>query len=234
MGAAPQCGQAGLTDVAKLPSECQASQTKASNAGCSRRAEVRCVRSFVYIWAGLSERAEWSDGWGLARQLGGSRVAKHDLPLSARPCTSHPENSMRRMPIPSLVIAVTLAVLLPLEQAHCAWMGLQKHVAPVAATAPLGHECCESAPAPETDHHSKPEGVPQGCTCAQLPVVTLPTVVAAGSDAPPVTSIAVLTVLSVIVPVSMVTETVPALDVGSPPLPDDPGAHGLRAPPVSA
>jgi len=39
---------------------------------------------------------------------------------------------------------------------------------------------------------------------------------------------------AIIAPVSVVTETVPALDVGSPPLPDDPGAHGLRAPPVSA
>ena len=141
---------------------------------------------------------------------------------------------MRRMPIPSLVIAVMLAVLLPLEQAHCAFMGLQRHVTPVAATAPTGHECCESPPASAPGHHPTPESVPQGCSCAQLPVVTLPAAVTVASDAPPVTSIAMLTVPVVIAPVSIVTETVPALDVGSPPLPDDPGAHGLRAPPISA
>jgi hypothetical protein len=70
--------------------------------------------------------------------------------------------------------------------------------------------------------------------CEQLPLVTLSGAFASGTQAPSVTSLAVVTVPSVIAPVSIVTETVPALDVGSSPLPDDPGAHGLRAPPVSA
>lgn len=141
---------------------------------------------------------------------------------------------MRSMPIPSLVIALTLAVLLPLELAHCAWMGLERHTEPVAATASTGHECCEAPPAPGSDHHSGAEAVPQGCTCAQLPAFTLPTVLAAFSVDSPLTPIAVLTVPAAITQVSIVTEPVPALDVGSTPLRDDPGAHGLRAPPVSA
>jgi hypothetical protein len=141
---------------------------------------------------------------------------------------------MRRMPIPNLVLAATLALLLPLEQAHCAWMGLQKHSAPAAAPSPSGHECCASPTTPEPDHDSKPEKAPQGCACEQLPTVTMPTVITAGTEAPSVTSIAVLTITSAIAPVSIVKETVPALDVGSPPLPDDPAAHGPRAPPASA
>ena len=139
---------------------------------------------------------------------------------------------MRSMPVPSLVIALALAVLLPLELAHCAWMGLQTHTAPVATAEAAGHECCEAPSTSGPDHNSRPEGIPQGCTCAQLPSVTLPTVIAAGSFAPPLAPIAVLVVPTGIAPVSIVTETVPALDVWSPALRDDPGAHGQRAPPV--
>ena len=72
------------------------------------------------------------------------------------------------------------------------------------------------------------------CAHAGVCVRTLPAVFASGAVAPSVTSFAVLTVPSVGAPASVSTETVPALDVGSSPLPDDPGAHGLRAPPVSA
>jgi hypothetical protein len=141
---------------------------------------------------------------------------------------------MRRMPIPNLVLAAMLALLLPLEQAHCAWMGLQTHAAPAAATSPTGHECCASPTTSEPDPQAQPERASQGCACELLPSGTLPAVIASGVEAPPVTSLAVLTVPSVIAPVPVSTETVPALDVGSSPLPDDPGAHGLRAPPVSA
>lgn len=141
---------------------------------------------------------------------------------------------MSRISIPSLVIAVTLAGLLPLELAHCAWMGFQMHGVPLATTTAVGHACCEAPPTGEPEHHSGSEDVPQGCTCAQLPVVTLPTVLSARTIAPSVTSIAVLTVPAAIAPVSIVMETVPALELGSPRLRDGPGAHGSRAPPVSA
>ncbi len=144
------------------------------------------------------------------------------------------ENSMKRMPIPNLVLAAVLALLLPLEQAHCVWMGFEKHAAPVATSAPTGHECCESPSSPAPDHHKQPAGKSHGCVCEQIPTAALPTLFTAGTEAPSVTSIAMLTVPSVIAQVSIVTETVPALDVGSSPLLNDPGAHGLRAPPVSA
>jgi len=154
--------------------------------------------------------------------------------VAERRLVPQPESPMKRMPIPNLVLAATLALLLPLEQAHCAWMGLQKQAPPVATTSPAGHECCVSPATPEPDPQSQPESVPQCCACEKLPSVTMPTVFTAGTEAPSVTSLAVVTVPSVIAPVSIATETVPELDVGSPSLPDDPGAHGLRAPPVSA
>ncbi len=141
---------------------------------------------------------------------------------------------MRRMRIPNLVLAATLALLLPLEQAHCAWMGLQKHAAPVSATSTTGHACCGSATACVPLHHSQPKHIPQACRCAQIPLAKLPTAFVYGGEAPSVSSLVVLTAPSVIAPVSFVTEIVPALDVGNSLLPDDPDAHGLRAPPASA
>jgi len=155
-------------------------------------------------------------------------------PVPKREQVPQPENPMKRMSIPHLVIAATLALLLPLEQAHCAWMGLQKQAAPVAVNSPAGHECCASPTTAGQESRSRPEQLPRGCACQQLPSMALPATLALGTEAPLVASLAVLTIPSIIAPVSIVTETVPALDVGSRPLPDDPGAHGLRAPPASA
>ena len=139
---------------------------------------------------------------------------------------------MKRFSIPNLVLAAALALLLPLEQLHCTCMGSQTHMAPVASHAEGG--CCNS-PAPcGTDHRSQPQQAPHSCTCPSMIAGVVPAVVTASTEAPTVTPLAVLTVSVVIAPVSTLTKTAPALDVGSPPLPDDPGAHGLRAPPVSA
>jgi len=138
---------------------------------------------------------------------------------------------MNRTSIPHLVLVATLAVLLPLQQL-CACMESQGHAAPVAASS--GHECCESTPQCGAGHHSQPERAPHGCTCAQIAVVALPPVIEASVVASTVAPLAVLAVPAVIAPVSILRETVPALDVGSSRLPVDPGAHGLRAPPVSA
>jgi len=141
---------------------------------------------------------------------------------------------MKRTSIPHLVLAATLAVLLPLQQLHCACMESPGHAAPVAASSHPGHECCEPTPQCGARHHSQPERAPHSCTCAQIAVVALMPVIEASVVAPTVAPLAVLAVSVVIAPVSIVTETAPALDVGSSRLPVDPGAHGLRAPPVSA
>ena len=139
---------------------------------------------------------------------------------------------MKRFSIPQLVLAAAMALLLPLEQLHCTCMGPQPHAAPVASHGEDG--CCDS-PAPcGTDHQSHHQQAPQPCSCPSMINGVVPAAVAVSPEAPTVTPLAVLTVPVVIAPVSIVTETVPALDVGSPPLPDDPGAHGLRAPPIFA
>lgn len=141
---------------------------------------------------------------------------------------------MTRMPIPKLVLAAALALLLPLEQAHCAWMGLQQRVVPVAAASAAGHECCNTPAAPEQDRPAQPGKAATGCVCEELPAGTVPLAVTAVPAAASAGALAVPTTPAVIAPVSDVGEIVLALDVGSPPLPDDPGAHGLRAPPVSS
>ena len=139
---------------------------------------------------------------------------------------------MKRMSIPNLMLAAALALLLPLEQLHCACAGSQTRTAPVASH--QDHGCCESAPASGADHQSHGRQAPHGCSCPEVMPIPVPVAGALVLDARTVAPPAVLTVLAVIAPVSIVAETRPALDVGSPPLSDDLGAHGLRAPPATA
>ena len=136
--------------------------------------------------------------------------------------------------IPKSVLAATLALLLPLEQAHCAFMGFQHHRTTAATVAPSSHGCCEQRPAQQPDHHSGPVPLPFGCACAQLPAGTLPPALTAALEMPAQASVAVPTVAAVVAAAAVTDETVLALDIGNPPLPDDPGAHGQRAPPYSA
>jgi len=132
----------------------------------------------------------------------------------------------------NVVIALALAVLLPLEQAHCMFMGLQKRSAPVAANAPV-HPCCARAAA-QAGHHAPAQVPLGGCNCPVLPSVVL----AASVHVPAahVTAIAqvIPAVFAPAAPVPLVTRTARPPDAGSSPLPYDAGAHGLRAPPVSA
>ena len=146
---------------------------------------------------------------------------------------------MKRTSIPSLVLATVLAVLMPLESAHCAFMGFERHSAPTHTAAATSHECCEAPGAATNDHAAKPDrsGVDpcsSSCTCFQLPA-GVPASAITQFDAPISTTSLIVSGNTLIdAPRSITVERVPALDVGSPPLPDDPGAHGLRAPPVSA
>src|SRR5262249_12124103 len=117
------------------------------------------------------------------------------------------------------------AVLMPLEQAHCAWMALQEH-SPSGKTAV--HACCaKSAP--------RPQGAtcPMGCACIELPSAVP---IAATSVQSTAASVAVLplSAISVATPSTQTSSAPAALDTGSPPLLIDLGAHGLRAPPLSA
>lgn len=141
---------------------------------------------------------------------------------------------MRRKPIASLILAVALAVLPPLEQAHCAAMAAQHDAAHAACTR---HACCTSAAASAAKAApARPASAgdrPSVCVCGQLPVVTLPSVPAT-ADAPSTIPVALPADSPVLPPAGGFPERLPTLDIGSPPLPDDPGAHGLRAPPSFA
>lgn len=139
---------------------------------------------------------------------------------------------MRRTSIPHVVLAATLALLLPLEQVYCACMGSPAQ--PTSVTSRAGHECCGPAAPSGTEQHSRPGQAPHTCTCPQLAVAAVPAIIGDSLQVPALTPLAVLTVPATSAQVSFDAETTPALDVGSPSLPDDPGAHGLRAPPVSA
>lgn|SRR5262245_15218675 len=132
---------------------------------------------------------------------------------------------MRRSPIPFVALALMLAVLMPLEQSHCAWMGLQKRA---SSPMPSTHACCaKSTPRPQDT------SCPNGCACIELPSA-LP--LAATTVRPAAAPIAVVHPHAIQVAALDPSRLAPApsLDVGSPPLPIDLGAHGLRAPPFSA
>ena len=141
--------------------------------------------------------------------------------------------------IAKLALATALALLMPLESAHCAFMGFGKPSPPAHSGAAASHACCESPAAATSDQPSKPDRPDQdpcssACTCIQLPA-GVPAAAVAQIDAPiSATSLIVAGRTFTDAPRTITTERVAALDVGSPPLPEDPGAHGLRAPPVSA
>jgi hypothetical protein len=139
---------------------------------------------------------------------------------------------MEPMSIPRLLFVVTLALLMPVEWAHCVWMGVQPQAQSAAVSPSTGHECCDSAPS-EASHSSEP--TKQDCPCRFLP--SIQPVAAAVEVAPPTTISSLslnVTAIAVIAPVSTSAEIPPALDVGNPALLPDSGAHGLRAPPASA
>jgi hypothetical protein len=141
---------------------------------------------------------------------------------------------MKLARILNLVLAVSLAVLLPLEQAHCAWMGLEKSASRSSGKMLPGHECCRSLATSMPHRGPSPKAPAPGCMCEQLPKGALPSAVLLDSDTPSVTAFMLPAVAAVLSPVSIVTETVPALDVGCSPPPHATAAHGLRAPPATS
>lgn len=138
---------------------------------------------------------------------------------------------MNRMPIPSLMLAILLALLLPLEQAHCVWMGLQSQGVRQSSTLG-GHACCAKASSSRNAPGEQRKTSPAACTCIQLPPVTLPSLDAPIGGAPVV---AMLMLFSIEWSAPRSTDSVESVShSGSPPLPVRPRSHGLRAPPILA
>lgn len=139
---------------------------------------------------------------------------------------------VNRLSIPHLVLTLALALLQPLEQLHCACKGSQTHVVPIASHE--DHSCCESPSAAAPDQHSEHEQSPRGCVCPEMAPILVPAVSAVVLEAPSDATLAVLAAPTVIAPIPDFTVTAPAHGAGSPLLPVDLGARGLRAPPPTA
>lgn len=145
---------------------------------------------------------------------------------------------MKRLGIPQLVLAVLLAALLPLEQAHCMWMGFPKAspAATASAQAPSAtsamHACC--AAAAKAAAKSPAKQARPACLCVQLPLVTLSA--AAHAPVPVAAAVAVMAPDAADAAVSLAAsrERAGLPEFGSPPAPATPRAHGLRAPPAIA
>ena len=138
---------------------------------------------------------------------------------------------MRRLPLQTIVLAALLAVLLPLEQAHCLWMGLGAPARTATASAmPMkaDHSCCRG-------HAGHRGGPAPECACLQLPQAAMPHAVSIG--APPAAPLACAVVVALAfdppAPDRGAARGGPPPDAGSAPLPILPAAHGLRAPPLA-
>jgi hypothetical protein len=153
--------------------------------------------------------------------------------------------NMMRKPVSHLLLALSLAVILPLELAQCGWMGIGKSAcsagmpgacamaATTAASPGASHACCRAKSANVLAAAKHASGAAQSCVCKLVPAGTLPATLSLGASSTPA-FVAVATDRDLTAPVSLNRELLPAPDVGSAPLPAALGAHLLRAPPVSA
>ena len=119
-------------------------------------------------------------------------------------------------------LATLLALAVPLEMTRCVGIGLEPRA---ARSMPASHACC----VPGSPEQHVPDGCDPDCSCLRLPSAPVPAKVSLLHTPShcPATVVASMTVI----PLSS-RQTLPrALDLGSPPLPIDLGAHGLRAPP---
>jgi hypothetical protein len=91
---------------------------------------------------------------------------------------------MRRSSLPFLVLAVALALLLPLEQAHCMWMGPASRSAASRAPMAADHACCTGHAASQTDHATTE------CPCLRLPPAAIAQAVTIASPGPSVLALA--------------------------------------------
>jgi hypothetical protein len=151
---------------------------------------------------------------------------------------------MTRKPAAHLLLALTLAAVMPLELAQCGWMaigtpanactaGMPGACAMGAAATSAGarHACCRAKSPAGAARRS---GAASICVCNLLPAATLPAAPDPGAAFTAHLFVAALSGCDLTAPVSPSREILPAPDVGNAPLPAALGAHLLRAPPVSA
>jgi hypothetical protein len=132
-----------------------------------------------------------------------------------------------------MVVTLFVAVLLPLELAHCALMPLYASTAAMETEHHDGddHDCCsESSPSPEPTSPTEP------CCCAhlQLPVAPTPPSISLAAPASAPTLLAVIPAPTLAVGVAgVILGSAPDARSGSPPDPSA-GPQSPRSPPYSA
>ena len=142
---------------------------------------------------------------------------------------------MKRMSLPSLVIAFSLALLLPIELAHCVWMGVPRSTTAGPMATSLSHACCRAAANARQGQPASSSTPASHCTCIQLPLVTLPSPIAAGTLALNVATILPAAQEALQAPSDPIMDAHErVLLFGSPPCCAESAAHGLRAPPILA
>lgn len=133
---------------------------------------------------------------------------------------------MKRAAMAKMLLALTLVLALPFDQALCAPTGVPSRAAV------CGRACCQHHSACAASHAK--HAAARACDCRLAPQGTMP--VAAAPAAPAASSALFMVAVSRDLPLPISPERViaPPLRLGSPPLPAALGAHLLRAPPVSA
>lgn len=124
------------------------------------------------------------------------------------------------------LIALALAVLLPAESAHCAWM-----MSPVAKAPNLmraDHACCRAA-SPSPAGSAAPRGTAPDCACLSLPQAA--GIVAPASLTAPEVAQTIADTEAMAPPALVANASSGESDVSPPRAPDVP-AHPLRGPPT--
>ncbi|MFN8586198.1 MAG: hypothetical protein U0704_00215 [Candidatus Eisenbacteria bacterium] len=150
---------------------------------------------------------------------------------------------IRSFSVVRVLLALFVAVLLPLEQARCACRMPEnaqatashaccmKRAADVAP--PALHACC-AARAAQAKQSRASHDCGGACTCYSAPAESAPvTTFAPASEAPTLSPLAAIAMCAVLTaPAPTVTVAAPPPDIGGPPLPEAALAHSLRGPPA--
>jgi hypothetical protein len=154
---------------------------------------------------------------------------------------------MTRKPVAHLLLALTLAAVMPLELAQCGWMAIGNPTHACTAGMPgacamgagttsasAAHACCRAKSHAAPAGAARRSGPASICVCNLLPAAMLPAAPDPGAAFTAHLFVAALPSCDFTAPVPPSREILPAPDVGNAPLPAALGAHLLRAPPVSA
>lgn len=159
----------------------------------------------------------------MSARLDSGRSARHPIAYVAY-VSPHGRTSQRPMlrRIPGIALSAVVAVIVPIQQAHCIGKPIQEQE---VASAPA-QACCIPRQACSEAQHRESSSV---CERSDLAARTM----SAASRLLPPNFLAMFKVESAsLLGPPHVSLPAPDLDIGRSPLPPDPALHGLRAPPL--